>query len=193
MFRRFASDEANSSAEKSSVESADSDNHGAVRSAIDSATESASTYAGNAAENLTENAERAKDAVADGAAATAASLGFSHREHRRDPRPSYNDRNGDRLSYGDRRLGGDRTSYGNRGGYGGDRDGGRSIDKSFDRDSRGPRSGYREPAALTPCPNIYIGNLLFDVTASDLEREFGEFGTVKSAIVASDARGLSKG
>jgi RNA recognition motif-containing protein len=46
---------------------------------------------------------------------------------------------------------------------------------------------------LTPCPNIYIGNLLFDVTASDLEREFAEYGTIKSAVIASDARGLSKG
>ena len=173
MFRRFASDEASPSEEKSSAESADSNNHGAVRSAIGSATETASTYAAEAAESLTENAERAKDAVVDGAAATAAGLGFSQREHRRDSRPSYGDRNGDRPSYG-----------GNRG-YGG-RD-----DKSFDRSA--PRSPYREPVQLSPCPNIYIGNLLFDVTAADLEREFAEFGNIKSAVVASDARGLSKG
>jgi len=35
--------------------------------------------------------------------------------------------------------------------------------------------------------------LLFDVTASDLQREFEQFGPVKSAVVATDARGLSKG
>jgi hypothetical protein len=173
VFRRFASDEVNPSEEKSSVGSADSDDHRAVRSAIDSAIETASTYAAEAAESLTENAERAKDAVVDGAAATGAGLGFSQREDRRDSRPSYGDRNGERPSYG-----------GNRG-YGG-RD-----DRSFDRSA--PRSPYREPVQLSPAPNIYIGNLLFDVTAADLEREFAAYGNIKSAVIASDARGLSKG
>lgn len=182
MFRRFASDEANPSEEKSSVESADSNDHGSVRSAIDSATESASTYAGEAAESITENAEKAKDAVVDGATAAAAGLGFSQREDRRDSRPSYGNRDGVRPSYGDRNGG--RSAYGGDRGYGG-RDGG-----SFDRPSR---PAYREPAALSPCPNIYVGNLLFDVTSSDLEREFGEYGPVKRAFIASDARGLSKG
>ncbi|KAG0648021.1 RNA-binding 1 2 3 [Hyphodiscus hymeniophilus] len=172
VFRRFASDETKSSEEKSSVESADSDDHGAVRSAIDSATESVSTYAGDAAESLTRNAEQARDAVVDSAAAAASGLGFSPREDRRDSRPSY----------------GDRAGRNDRPSYGGDRDAGRGFG-----DSRRPASGFREPMALTPCPNVYIGNLLFDVTASDLEREFGEFGTVKSAVIAADARGLSKG
>jgi len=44
-----------------------------------------------------------------------------------------------------------------------------------------------------PCPTVYIGNLLFDVTAEDLTRDFTPFGTVKSAIIAADARGMSKG
>jgi RNA recognition motif-containing protein len=46
---------------------------------------------------------------------------------------------------------------------------------------------------LIPTPGIYIGNLLFDVTAADLEREFAPFGKISSAVVATDARGLSKG
>jgi len=46
---------------------------------------------------------------------------------------------------------------------------------------------------MVPTNGIYVGNLLFDVTAADLEREFGAFGTVKSAVLATDARGLSKG
>ena len=146
------------------MESADNDDRGAIRSAIDSATESASTYAAEAAESLTQNAERAKDAVADGAAATAAGFGFSQRSDRRDSRPSYGDRSR---------------------GYGG-RD-----DRSFDGSA--PRNSFREPAQLTPSPNIYIGNLLFDITAADLEREFAEHGVVKKAFIAADARGLSKG
>jgi len=46
---------------------------------------------------------------------------------------------------------------------------------------------------LIPTPGIYIGNLLFDVTSADLEREFAPFGKISSAVVATDARGLSKG
>ncbi|TAQ89537.1 hypothetical protein B7494_g2105 [Chlorociboria aeruginascens] len=49
------------------------------------------------------------------------------------------------------------------------------------------------PPNLAPGPSIYIGNLLFDITDADLQREFSQFGTIKSATVASDARGLSKG
>lgn len=150
------------------MESAVSDNNGAIRSAIDSATQSASTYARDAAGSLTGNAERAKDGVAGGAAATAASLGFDSR--------SLN---------GQRPVSNDRTPYrGDRGSFGGSRSGEKSGADLRD---------IRERPQLTPCPSIYVGNLLFDVTAIDLEREFGEFGTIKRATVAADVRGLSKG
>jgi RNA recognition motif-containing protein len=46
---------------------------------------------------------------------------------------------------------------------------------------------------LTPTNSIYVGNLLFDVADSDIRREFAQFGDIKSVIVATDARGLSKG
>jgi nucleolin len=46
---------------------------------------------------------------------------------------------------------------------------------------------------LTPTPGVYIGNLLFDVTAADLEKEFASFGAIKSARVVTDANGTSKG
>jgi nucleolin len=46
---------------------------------------------------------------------------------------------------------------------------------------------------LTPTSGIYVGNLLFDVTAADLTKEFQEFGPIKNVTVAADARGLSKG
>jgi len=59
-------------------------------------------------------------------------------------------------------------------------------------------SGFRNatrPSKPPPSPNptIYVGNLLFDITAEDLTKDFGTFGTVKSAVIASDARGMSKG
>jgi len=57
-------------------------------------------------------------------------------------------------------------------------------------DRRGPP---REATEMTPTTSIYIGNLLFDVTASDLEREFGQFGEIKSSVIATDPRGMSKG
>lgn len=82
---------------------------------------------------------------------------------------------------------------------------GRSVDgdrprRSFDRAAGGDRRSRGSAGAtdgynrkLTPTPGIYIGNLLFDVTDADLRREFQEFGPIKSATVAVDARGLSKG
>ncbi|KAH8591945.1 hypothetical protein B0O99DRAFT_259262 [Bisporella sp. PMI_857] len=55
------------------------------------------------------------------------------------------------------------------------------------------RHQRKEDNNLTPTSSIYIGNLLFDVTGADLAKEFSEYGTVKSAIIAQDSRGLSKG
>ncbi|HLJ09998.1 MAG TPA: RNA-binding protein [Planctomycetaceae bacterium] len=42
--------------------------------------------------------------------------------------------------------------------------------------------------------NLYVGNLSYNVTSSDLEKLFSQFGTVKSAQVVSDKfSGRSKG
>lgn len=62
----------------------------------------------------------------------------------------------------------------------------RNSDRSF---------GARPPVErnLTPTSSIYVGNLLFDITANDLSREFEQYGEVKSSTIATDARGLSKG
>lgn len=49
------------------------------------------------------------------------------------------------------------------------------------------------PRTLTPTPSLYVGNILFDITAADLEREFGQFGNILSTVVVTDSRGLSKG
>jgi nucleolin len=178
VFRRFNSDEASQG--KSPIESADSE-HGSIRSAIDSASESASTYASEAAENVTEAAEYARDSVADVAAGAAAAVGYPPRDYQRnDNRQPYNGGRSGGNSNG-RSFAGDRG--GRDGGYGGDR--GRAP-QSFDRSAPPDR-------VLTPTNSIYVGNLLFDVADSDIRREFAQFGDIKSVIIATDARGLSKG
>ena len=53
------------------------------------------------------------------------------------------------------------------------------------RDSGGKQG---EPSKI-----IYIGNLFFEVTAPQLEAEFGRFGEVTNSRVVTDTRGLSKG
>lgn len=160
-----------------------------MQSAINSATESASSYASEAAEKTSEFANTAAETVketygqaqgvvtdaAEAVGAYADSNAYTPRE-RRPEREGYGNR--DRQPY-DRNGGG-------RGGYGSDR----GMQRGGDR---GGRSFAPPERNLTPTTGIYVGNLLFDVTAADLEREFEPFGKIKSAVVATDARGLSKG
>jgi len=122
------------------------------------------------------------------------------------------DYNNDRGGYGDRDGGrggrggfGGRGGRGGRGGFGSGRGGGRGGFGGGRGGFGGDRGGYeggrestryrapRAPLELVPNETIYVGNLLFEVTAADLEREFGQFGTIKSTTIASDARQLSKG
>jgi nucleolin len=52
------------------------------------------------------------------------------------------------------------------------------------------------PHHLPPFPpkeTIYVGNLFFDVTASDLRTKFEQYGMVESTKIITDMRGLSKG
>lgn len=66
---------------------------------------------------------------------------------------------------------------------------------NFSRVGSGPRSDRPTgpPVDLSPNPSIYVGNLVFDLTVKDIEREFAPFGEVKNVSLATDARGLSKG
>lgn len=57
----------------------------------------------------------------------------------------------------------------------------------------GTRPNTRPPMDLQPTNAIYVGNLLFEATPQDLEREFSAYGDIVSSRVAQDARGLSKG
>ena len=75
------------------------------------------------------------------------------------------------------------------GGYGGGRGGDRSY-QPRERREYAPRNEYRD---VTPSESIYVGNLLFDITKEDLEREFSEYGNIVKSTIATDARQLSKG
>lgn len=59
--------------------------------------------------------------------------------------------------------------------------------------SDGTRPNSRPPMDLQPTNSVYVGNLLFEVTPQDLEREFGAYGEIVSSRIAQDPRGLSKG
>jgi hypothetical protein len=56
-----------------------------------------------------------------------------------------------------------------------------------------PHPHPRPDRVTAPCSSIYIGNLVFEATAADIEKEFAQFGKVKSVTIATDQRGLSKG
>jgi hypothetical protein len=154
VFRRFASDNANS--ESRPVAAADAEEHGTIRSAIDSAAESTSTYTKDAEESLAQSTEPAQETFGGDRGAEPTS-GLASGFPRAPRQNRYND---------DRR-------------------------DNYTTRSNNPRSN--NPRVLTPTSGIYVGNLLFDVTAKDLEREFEQFGPIKSTIIATDARGLSKG
>jgi nucleolin len=57
------------------------------------------------------------------------------------------------------------------------------------------RQIVRPPFAKEAAPtnSVYIGNLLFEVTEQELQREFAEFGEINEVRIARDHRGLSKG
>jgi nucleolin len=158
VFRRFASDDANS--ESRPVAAADAEEHGTIRSAIDSAAESTSTYTKDAEESLAQSTEPARETYGGDRGAEPTS-GLASGFPRAPRQNRYNDR---------------KDNY---------------TTRSDNPRSDNPRSN--NPRVLEPTSGIYIGNLLFDVTAKDLEREFEQFGPIKSTVIATDARGLSKG
>jgi len=60
--------------------------------------------------------------------------------------------------------------------------------------SRAPAYREREERPdPEPKKTLYIGNLFFDVTETDVVKEFARFGTVTKCKIVRDSRGLSKG
>lgn len=72
----------------------------------------------------------------------------------------------------------------------GARDAAAQLTQGF-QSSEGSQRPYREPP--TPRSSVYVGNLFFDVTESDLKKAFDSFGTIGDCRLIRDARGLSKG
>lgn len=68
-----------------------------------------------------------------------------------------------------------------------------AIAEKFDQGSDYAPRAPRPARDIQPNKTIYVGNLLFEATPQDLEKEFGEFGEIVSSKIAQDARGLSKG
>lgn len=64
----------------------------------------------------------------------------------------------------------------------------RETNDQFDRGLRDTRSADIEPSRI-----LYVGNLFFEVTASQLEAEFARHGEIANSRVVTDSRGLSKG
>lgn len=46
---------------------------------------------------------------------------------------------------------------------------------------------------VAPSPNLYVGNLYFEINEEILRKEFMKFGHVNSVKIISDPRGMSKG
>lgn len=56
--------------------------------------------------------------------------------------------------------------------------------------------GVKSSGATTqgdPTKILYVGNLQFDITSSDLEAEFSKIGEVSNCKIVTDGRGLSRG
>jgi RNA recognition motif-containing protein len=63
-----------------------------------------------------------------------------------------------------------------------------TADRASD-DARAPA----EESSFDRKRTLYIGNLFFDVTETDVVKEFARFGTVTKCKIVRDSRGLSKG
>ncbi|KAL5336703.1 hypothetical protein BJX70DRAFT_371712 [Aspergillus crustosus] len=75
-----------------------------------------------------------------------------------------------------------------------------SLPDAAEKDMQGnkPRKGRtdskRKGRNLTePNQTIFVGNLFYDVTASDLKRQMSKYGVVQAVRVIYDTRGISKG
>ncbi|KAJ9615702.1 hypothetical protein H2200_001778 [Cladophialophora chaetospira] len=56
-----------------------------------------------------------------------------------------------------------------------------------------PQSNVDHAGMFDKKATLYVGNLFFDVTETDIVKEFARFGTVSRCKIVRDSRGLSKG
>ncbi len=60
-------------------------------------------------------------------------------------------------------------------------------------DSASSKPNVPHAAMFDKKATLYVGNLFFDVTETDIVKEFARFGTVSKCKIVRDSRGLSKG
>ncbi|KAI7125805.1 hypothetical protein D0867_12676 [Hortaea werneckii] len=63
----------------------------------------------------------------------------------------------------------------------------------FDKTPSPPEGRPRSSASRSPSRILYVGNLFFEVTAPQLEKEFSKLGEITNSRIVLDSRGLSKG
>lgn len=71
-----------------------------------------------------------------------------------------------------------------------------SVAQATRNTARSARNAVNERFPSSPAPAskiLYVGNLFFEVTAPQLEAEFGKYGEIANSRVVTDNRGLSKG
>ena len=70
----------------------------------------------------------------------------------------------------------------------------RGKSKSRRRGSKGRRGSAKLPADVKGNPELYVGNLSYDVTEKELSRMLGDFGKVESVrLITNSYNGKSKG
>ncbi|KAF1911604.1 hypothetical protein BDU57DRAFT_95061 [Ampelomyces quisqualis] len=67
------------------------------------------------------------------------------------------------------------------------------VAKVADSASSGQTSATPRDETVVPRPQLYIGNLYYEITADQLKKVFSRFGTVVSVKIVYDNRGLSRG
>ncbi|RMY37979.1 hypothetical protein D0865_13213 [Hortaea werneckii] len=63
----------------------------------------------------------------------------------------------------------------------------------FDNTPSPPEGRPRSSPSRSPSRILYVGNLFFEVTAPQLEKEFSKLGEITNSRIVLDSRGLSKG
>ncbi|KAI7515286.1 hypothetical protein KC317_g23845, partial [Hortaea werneckii] len=63
----------------------------------------------------------------------------------------------------------------------------------FDKTPSSSGGRLQSSASRSPSRILYIGNLFFEVTAPELEKEFSKLGDITNSRIVVDSRGLSKG
>lgn len=68
------------------------------------------------------------------------------------------------------------------------------VAQDIAQEQRSQQRGHSTIARnISPSNVLYVGNLYYEVTATQLERVFSRFGEIESTKIIYDNRGLSRG